>query len=196
MRGSQPDPKQSSPHRGAARDARIDANLQPGELRFGTIVGVHGLRGELRLFLHNRTSDWLDEGREVVLLAGDGARRKARLHARPGAGKRVIGRVEGVVDREGAQLLVGCEVVLARSELPETGEDTWYHHDLVGASVRSASGKDLGVLTSITASGAVDTWIVEGDEGSLYLPALREFILTVDPDEGVLVTDDWARFRL
>ena len=156
------------------------------EVVLGSISGVFGFRGEVRLHLHNREGDTLSRPRDVVLLV-QGLRRPARLTARPGAGKRVLGRVEGVNTEEEARLLVGAEIRIARAELSELPAGEYYVGDLVGLRVEDHEGVHRGAVVEIVA-GDRDVWIIETVDGEdAFVVATSKTVLRVDVAGGVVV---------
>jgi 16S rRNA processing protein RimM len=170
---------------------RKKSSARPDEVSLGWIVGVFGTSGEVRLHMHNRESDLLREGRSLVLVDAEGQRSQAHIRSRSGAGGRVLGTIDGVADREGARAAMGREMILAKVDLPETEADVYYHYQLVGLSVRLEGGDVVGVLTEVQDAGPVDLWIVQGEEGEYFVPALATLIVQVDLTAGeVVVTED------
>lgn len=163
------------------------------ELVLGEVVGVFGVHGEVRLFLINRASELLFSGAPVALVSREGIRRTVRVHARPGAGDRVLARIEGVADREQARLLMGWELRVPRTALPPAGPGEFYVADLIGMQVVTESGQDLGELVEVHQLGEVDVWVARQGEAEHYIPALRENVLEVDvPARRVRVSDRCA----
>lgn len=158
----------------------------PEEVSLGSVSGVFGLKGEVRIFLHNRESGLLESPRPVVLVSPEGARRPSRLVTRAGAGGRVLGTLDGVRDREQARALMGWEILIAKSELPRPEEGEYYHHQLLGLAVFDRQGAALGTLRAIH-GGQVDLWEVRGPEGTRYVPALTETVIEVDLAAGRVV---------
>ena len=147
----------------------------------GRVTGIFGFRGEVRLFLDNPESTWLHETREVVLVSPEGERRTARLKARPGAGRRILGALDGVEDDVGARALMGWHVLARRQDLPDTGEHEWYTADLLGLEVSTENGEIVGTLREIYQSGPVDVWEIQGPHGTCYLPVLEQNLVEVTP---------------
>ena len=169
-------------------------HARPDELSLGWISGLFGLRGEARLFLHNRESDFLfGAWREVSLCGPDGVRRRARLRARGGAGGRVLASIEGVVDREALRDLLDWEILIPRDALPAAAEGEYYHHQLIGLEVVDTEGASKGRLVAIHGTGEVDVWELRGPDGSSFLPARREFIVEVDLAGGRIVAHEVIR---
>jgi 16S rRNA processing protein RimM len=159
----------------------------------GKIVGVFGVRGEVRLWLDNPDSSWLFEGpRDVLLRAPDGSERRVELRARSGAGKRVLGRIQGHSRREEAEALMGWQILVPRDVLPEPEEGAWYVEDLLGLEVVTASGRALGELVEVHQNAPVEVWEVRGPGGTCYVPVLLERIVEVG--ERVVVSDDGVVF--
>jgi 16S rRNA processing protein RimM len=148
---------------------------------------VFGFRGEVRLLLHNREGGTLGAPRRVNLLLPDGSRSTVTMSARAGAGKRVIGRVEGVTTEAAAEALVGAHVWVARAELPRPPAGEFYLHDVLGLPVVDEDGAPMGTLEDVV-SGERDVWVLalpDGTEG--FLVATPEAVRLVDPAAGRIV---------
>lgn len=153
------------------------------EVVLGEVVGVFGIRGEVRLHLHFRESATLHEAREAILVSPSGERRVVRMQARSGAGQRVIGRIDGVTTPEAAALLHGWHVVVPRASLPPTDEGEYYIHDLLGLAVVDEAGAALGEIVDVVA-GHKDVWVVETGSGEGYILATPENVVSVDVQSG------------
>lgn len=176
-----------------AAPAKPLADLQrfdKDEVRLGNVSGVFGIKGEMRLFLYNRDSRLFVRGYDVTLVGPDGTRRGVHLRTRSGAGRRVLGRLDGVSTPEAAAALMGHEIVVHKDALPEVEDGTWYHYQLVDLPVRTVDGTDIGTLVDIHPTGEIDLWIVRGPDGDFYVPATRQMVLSVVPGDEIIVSDD------
>lgn len=163
--------------------------LAEDEVCIGRVMAPFGLRGEVKLFLYNPASTLLSAPRDAVLWWAGGRRRRVRLSTRPGAGKRILGRVEGVSDPQGAAELVDAWVILPKSVLPELDAETWYHHELLGLAVVTDAGRSLGRIREIHESGPFDMWVVRGPEGEVWVPFREGAVLEVRPGEEAVVAE-------
>lgn len=163
------------------------------ELELGHVVGVFGVRGEVRVHLHNPGSDLLARGSEVVLVDPGGRRHRARLRTRDGAGKRVLGRLDGVGDRDRAAALKGWRFGVSKDALPALDEGAFYVWQLVGADVHEgeADAPDLpvvGTLVDVQETAAHDVLVVEASDGELhFVPCVHEWVVLLDVEDGRLV---------
>ncbi len=193
-----PRPKPVGAAAGVALSRLDGSDIAPDEIPLGDVRGVFGVRGEVRLFLHHRESSLLDDPRDVVLVAPDGARYAARLSARPGAGQRVLGRIDGVDTPEQAAAMVGFELVIARSALPPLKPGEYYHADVLGASVRVEGGPVVGRVVHIHATAAHDVLEIDVGRAEPAFVLMRpDTVLAVDPEArelriapGLLDEDD------
>ena len=158
-------------------------------IELGSVVGIFGVRGEVRLHLHNREGSVLQAPREVRLRGPSGQERLATVSARPGAGKRIIGHVVGVTNPDEAAGLVGWTVLIDRDALPPPSDDEFYVADLLGLSVEDEGGTALGTLRDVASggAGACDVWVIDTDGGEAFVVATPENILRVDHEAGVIV---------
>ncbi len=155
------------------------------------MVGAFGIRGELRIHLHNRSSPLLHQGGEVILVGPDGQRRSVHMKTRPGSGGRVLARVGGVSDRDAAEALIGHAIEGSEELLPPLDEGEYYHRDLIGLQVLRGE-EVLGHLIEIHGHGSVDVWTVQGAEGEIFVPATREHVLEVDLEAGIIRVSEEA----
>lgn len=164
--------------------------LTPDEVLVATVNGVFGVRGEVRLFLHDRQSRTLSKPSRVTLISPEGERRAVEIAVRSGAGKRVIARISGVETPEVAHTLIGWSVIVPRSALPAPAAGEYYIHDLLDLPVfeRGPEGDvRVGTLADVV-SGERDIWVITGEDGvERYLLASPEAVLDVDVVGGRLV---------
>ncbi len=146
---------------------------EAGEIEIGQVVGIFGIRGEVRLHLHNRESSLLDGPARVVLIGAAGQRLEAQLEARPGAGIRILGQFKGLTDRDVAECLMNWRIWIRRVDLPEPDEGEVYVADLIGlpcfigdkqvGEILAVHDTDGGDIVEI--GNGVETWFVPGEGG-------------------------------
>ncbi|MGD8567164.1 MAG: ribosome maturation factor RimM [Gammaproteobacteria bacterium] len=108
-----------------------------------------------------------------------------RLH-----GKQLVAQLEGVNDRNQAELLRGTDIAVPRSQLPEPEEGEYYWLDLKGLRVVNTHGVELGVVDDMMETGANDVLVVKGDRQRLIPYVMDEIVKDVNLAGGVL-TVDW-----
>lgn len=143
-----------------------------GELEIGRVGRAHGLAGEVRVRLWSEASR-LAPGSELSTDRGPLTVKAARPHQ-----DHFLVTFEGIAGREGAEALRGLLLRAAPIEVPGT---LWVH-ELVGATVVSRAGEELGVVDAVEANPASDLLVLEG--GGLV--PLR-FVVSHEPGKRVVV---------
>lgn len=95
----------------------------------------------------------------------------------------------GIDSRSDAQSLGGATLWVERSELPPPDEGELYDFDLIGASVVSEQGEELGRIVEILVTGANDVYLARGPRGEIMIPATRRAVVELDVDRRTLVVD-------
>lgn len=155
-------------------------------VRVGRIAKPHGIKGELKVLPYGEVEDFRLY-REVLL--GGEAPGPARLfsvaHFRP-QGRMALLELAGINDRGTAEELAGREVWVAKELLAALADDEFYWHELVGLRVITESGRSLGRVQALFATGGHDVLVVRGGGREYFIPAQREFMLAVDQEAGLL----------
>ncbi len=165
---------------------RPSAPLDDDWIELGQVVGVFGFRGEVKLHLDNPESHLFGGSSPVRLVSPDGTFRDARLSARPGAGKRVLGRIAGLDTEDGARALGGWRVFARKADLPAAEEDELYVWQLEGAEVE-LDGAVVGRVLSVFPSGPVAILeIAAGRREPALVPLAADFVVSAVPGRVVL----------
>lgn len=168
-----------------------------GDERFvtlGRVSGAHGIQGWIKV--HSDTSP-----RENIVnyspwtLVRDGRREDWKVRAGRLQGKALVAKLAGCNDRNLAEALVGAEIVVPRSALPETTEPgEFYWADLVGLAVTTTGGVELGRIERLFETGANDVIVVQGDRERLIPYIWQQVVRDVDLAAGVMIVDWDADF--
>ena len=151
------------------------------------IGAAHGVRGAVKLWTF--TEDPLAVLRYGPLATKDGARQFVVTHAREAKGH-LVATLKGIATREDAERLNGIELYIAREKLPATGEDEYYHADLIGLAAVNAADEPLGRVTAIHNFGAGDIIEITPPHGAaMLLPFTNAVVPTVDLAGGRVVIE-------
>ena len=158
----------------------------------GAIAGAFGVRGEVRL--KSFCADPAAIATYGPLCTEDGGRSFA-ISLTGSVPQGFSARLSGVAGREAAEALRGVRLYADRARLPATGEDEFYHADLIGLPVQDTGGAVLGRVRAVMNHGASDILEVEGPGGVILLPFTHAVVPTVDLGRGVIVADPPAEIE-
>jgi len=160
-----------------------------GMMAVGLIVGAHGLRGEIRIELHTDFPERFTPGAELFL--GDDLAVAQIMSARPHKNELLL-LLEGVQDRTGAEALRGTWIFIHEQDAVELEDGAFWVHDIIGMSVQSTDGQELGRVTDVISAGSAnDVYVVKPiasiNRGrDLLLPAIPAVIQAVDLDSRLI----------
>jgi 16S rRNA processing protein RimM len=161
---------------------------QPERVLLGRIVGVHGLKGWVKVHSWTRPPEGIFDYSRWLLKRGSDWQPLELEDARR-QGKRLIAKLAGVDDRDAAQALMQAEVAVLRSDLPPLDQDEYYWSDLIGLEVVTVNGVNLGRVDHLLETGANDVLVVKGERERL-IPFVADTVVdAVDLDGGVIRVD-------
>ena len=179
--------------------ARSDATTP--DIAAAKIVGVYGIKGwvKLKVNLENPASltslkpQFLADSRRQ-------SRRSVRVLDVRAQGKGFIASLEGVDDRNSAELLRGYDIMVPKSALPPLEVGEFYWDDLVGCAVRTRDDEgnvvDLGNVNYLLETGANDVLVVRASEASIddrerLIPYLEDTVILGVDLAGAVIEVNW-----
>lgn len=162
----------------------------------GTVAGVFGVKGWIKVRSETDPLTNILGYSPWYLKSGQSNQwRRHDLEQGQRHNKGLIAHLKGCDDRDMAAGLVGCQIAVDRSQLPETGEGEYYWSDLIGLVVENRQGRTLGRVNDIMQTGANDVLVVQNGENELLIPYVPgHYIDKVEIDQGKMIVD-WEWFE-
>ncbi len=167
------------------------------DLVVGRVVKAHGVTGEVVVDV--RTDDpetRFAPGTSLRARAKGGAERPLIVASARPHGGRLLVRLDGVADRDGADALRGALFLVDSADLPPIEDpDEFYDHQLEGLRVRTTAGVEVGTVAEVLHTAAGELLSVRSDKGEILVPfvgaivtsvSLADRVIEIDPPEGLL----------
>jgi len=154
----------------------------------GIIARPIGTNGEVKV---NKTSEGcprcLYALKSEIIVRLEDQFRKLIITAQSPTSNWVRYKFKGIDTPEDAGLLSGAEIVIPWENRPEKDKDEYYVDDLIGCTVVADDDTELGFLSEVLHFGHHDIWKVDGCFGEVLIPAVKEFIISVDVTSHLIV---------
>jgi 16S rRNA processing protein RimM len=162
-------------------------------LSIGKIVGLHGLKGVLKVFSYAESIAIYTPGTPLHLKDSHGNGFILKIVWAKPHSKTILLSLEGIKNRDQAEKLVGSELFIEKAALEVLEEGTYYWADLMGLSVYSSAGDYLGEVSAIVQTGSNDVYVVKRWNGTteieVLVPALASVVKEIDLDQKVMRVD-------
>ena len=155
-------------------------------LQVGIITSTHGVRGEVKVYpttddprrFRRLKEVVLDTGREKINLEIEGVKFFKQF---------VILKFKGLDNINDIEKYRQKSLYVTRKNAVRLQRDEYFIADLIGLKVRDEDGTELGTVKDVIETGANDVYEVEMADGrSLLLPAIKQCILNVDVENGMM----------
>lgn len=173
------------------------------QLHLADIVGVHGIKGWVKIRSYLEDPALLTELDDIILSPGKQAGaaeakaevKKVKVLKVKTQGKGIIAALKGVDDRNAAEALRGWMLSGLASQLPQPGEGEYYWRDLIGLKVWCTEGDRevlLGTVKQLIETGSNDVLVVKPtadsvDDSEHLIPWLPgDVVAGVDLIAGVI----------
>lgn len=166
------------------------------EITLGKVGAVYGIKGWLKIHSFTDETDAILDYFPWSLKLGNKIQTVKITDWRK-HNKGLIVKVDGIDDRDIAQALVGSEIFIKETALPELPQGDFYWRDLIGMSVRTTQGYDLGVVSEMMETGANDVLVVKANlndgfgQKERLIPYLLEQVVESVSAENKQICVDW-----
>lgn len=156
------------------------------ELQVGVITQTHGIKGEVKVFPTTDDASRFKKLKAVIMDTG-----RERLHMEVEGVKffkqYAIVKFKGYDSINDVEKYKGSKLYVTRDKAVRLKKDEYFIADLIGMQVITEDGEPFGVLKDVMATGANDVYVVErGDSSEVLLPAIRECVLKIDMEQGLI----------
>ena len=108
-------------------------------------------------------------------------------------GNKIVIKLEGVNNRDDADLLKNLQIEVNRSDLPKLDENSYYWEDLVDFNVIDIKGMHVGKVDSLFRTGSNDVLVIINEtKQRLLVPFIMEEVIKYVDLDKELISIDWA----
>ena len=152
-------------------------------LRVGVITSPHGIKGEVKVFPTTDDAKRFKELKEVILDTGKEYIPMEIEHVKFFKNM-VILKFKGYDNINEIEKYKSRDLLITRDQAVDLEPDEYFITDLIGLTVVSDQGAELGTLKDVLETGANDVYVVAMKDGKeLMLPAIGDCILNVDLEQ-------------
>jgi len=167
----------------------VEQGARASYLNVAKIARTRGIRGEVLADLHTDFPQRFQELKYVWLEFPDGSRRRMALENSWTHQRRQVLKFQGVDDINAAEQFRGAWVQIEAQEAVTLPEGTYFDHDLIGCSVRSLAGEELGRVEQVLRITGNSQLVVRGPSGEFYVPLTEVFCKSVSVDRKEILVD-------
>ncbi|MGI8490967.1 ribosome maturation factor RimM [Pectobacterium sp. S5] len=128
----------------------------------GKIGSAYGIRGWLRVFSSTEDAESIFDYQPWFIQSKSGWQ-LVEIEGWKYHNQDLIIKVKGADDRDAANLLTNCEIVVDSSQLPDLGEGDYYWKDLIGCQVVTVAGYELGKIIDMMETGSNDVMVIKAN---------------------------------
>ncbi|EXG83161.1 ribosome maturation factor RimM [Saccharibacillus sacchari] len=163
-----------------------NSNTQQDFLSVGKVANTHGVRGELKVFPFTDFPELrFAQGKELLLISPeDGKALKVKVVSAREQKTVYIVKLEGYDNINQVEKYKGWEIKVPKEEAVAAEDNAYYFHEIIGCTVLSEEGEELGIITDILTPGANDVWVVKRKGGKeLLIPFIESVVKEVNVAE-------------
>jgi 16S rRNA processing protein RimM len=162
-------------------------------LLIGKVAKPHGLRGQVKVYSYASSYETFFAGREIFL--GQGEEMKPLLISEVKVqSQSLLLHFQGLDNRQQVEAICGSSLYLREKDLQALPEGEYYWYQLIGSRVYNDQGRYLGILEEIFSTAAHDIWVIRNASQELLLPAVGDFVISVDLPLGEILVRDLEEF--
>ncbi|MGN0141389.1 MAG: ribosome maturation factor RimM [Roseburia sp.] len=156
-------------------------------LKVGVITMPHGVHGEVKVFPTTDDATRFKQLKSVILDTGK-EMRELEITGVKFFKNMVILKFKGIDDRNDVEKFRQKSLYVTRENAVKLEENEYFIADLIGLTVTSDEGEELGELTDVLQTGANDVYVIQkkGEE-DILLPAIRDCVREVRIAEGTML---------
>ena len=157
-----------------------------GFLIIGKVIGTHGLTGTVKVYSYAESLSVFNLSDLIIVRSPQGLEKEYLIQWVKPHNHLVRLSFKGIDNLTLAKELIGSELLIKQSNLPELEKGTYYWFDIIGLSVFTNDEKYLGIVKEIIQTGSNDVYVVKNMDKEILIPALESIVLLVDIKQKIM----------
>lgn len=154
-----------------------------------------GLKGEVFADILTDFPERFEGLEDVTAVLADGKLLSLKIEDLKFQNDRLVLKFEGHDSVEAAETLRDSEICVDESEAVELEEGEFFDWELIGCTVETVDGKQIGTVREVQRTGGTENLLVDGDGRDHLIPFaesicvevdIEKKLITVDPPDGLL----------
>lgn len=158
----------------------------------GKIIGVFGIKGELKVFSE---SDFIDHRFQVgakILLKNKKIAKEVMISSMRIHKKMILIRIENNNDVNLVEEYIGCDIYAYYDDVPTLDNNEYYLDDLIGLEVLDENKTHLGNVLDFIAVPQGYILEIKTQNDKILIPFVNEYILDISDDQIIVkVLEQW-----
>ncbi len=145
----------------------------------GKVITLFGVRGELKVRLLTDIPNRFAQ-LDAVYIGPEHVRFLIKS-VRPYKGDMILLGLEGLNDANTAETVRNLNICIPLSQLAKLPPDSYYQHDIIGLSVYTLDGREVGRIIDIITTGSNDVYVIKTAVGQeVLVPAIKDVVKQID----------------
>ena len=155
------------------------------KIEVGKIVNTHGVRGDIKI---NPFIDDVEAFREFGFIYVNDT--KMKIKGVKFVKRNPILSIEGIDSVEKAEKYRNVSAYVDEEMLPELSDNEFYIKDILGLSVITIDGEELGKISEVYKTGSNDVYEVLKEDGKKFLiPAIAQVVKEINIKEKKMIIE-------
>lgn len=153
----------------------------------GIISSTHGIKGEVKVFPTTDDVKRFKKNTELLLDIKKGDMIPLKVSSVKFFKQFVILKFDGYDSINDIERYKGCSLFVTRDNAVKLQKNEYFIADLIGVKVYDEFDSYIGELKEVYETGANDVYIISREDmDDLLIPAIKQCILDVDIENGVM----------
>ena len=155
-------------------------------IEIGCFVGVHGIKGEVKLKSFTEIPENIFSFNEIFI---ESSVNPIKLKLTRKLKQIFVCKIENVETRDDAENFKGLKLFISRKSLSKLSDKEFYHSDLLNFAVYNLNKESFGKVISLEDFGAGLLVEVKKNNKTFYLPMGKNFLKKIDYKDKQIILD-------
>jgi 16S rRNA processing protein RimM len=152
----------------------------------GKIVGVHGIRGTIRIQSYAESLEIFKPGTALLVISPEDRKTSCKISWIKPHSRGALLSFREISNRDQAKALTGSELYVESDRFPKLEDGACYWFELIGLNVYTSEDRYIGRLESIIETGANDVYVVKKNKKEILIPALKSVVRSIEIEQKIM----------